>query len=159
MAVLPPVSVSADPIAPAVWRSLPEDHGCFLLPQLDAGELHRYSEQQIILPENRGTRRLSYLEASPDLRQTLPERHPGARLLGHGSPEEGPAQVHQCAAEMHQVQRRVPDPPLLGGQGLHGPEDGRLHAHSEVQHALFAHRERREHDEHLPGQLRKLERI
>lgn len=90
----------------------------FLLSQLDTRELHCRPQQQVVLSEDHRTRRFTHTQNPALMRQVLPQRHPRPRLLGHGPATERPAQVCQCAPEMHQVQRCLSDPALSGGQRL-----------------------------------------
>lgn len=140
-----------DQIPFPVWWSLPESHCCFMLSQLDTGQLYCYSEQQVIVSENSWTRCLSHPKAASHLCQILLQRNSGAGLLGHECQKEGPTQVYQRASKMYQVQCCLPDPSLSSGQGFPKPKDSWLCITSfKIQHALLSHWERGKHDEYLP---------
>lgn len=118
-----PACLYTDQIPFPVWRSLPESHCCFVLSQLDTGQLYRYSEQQVIVSKNCRTGCLSHSKAASHMCQILLQRNPGARLLGYECQKEGPTQVYKRASQMYQVQRCLPDPSLSSGQGFSKPKD------------------------------------
>lgn len=115
-----------DQIPFPVWRSLPESHCCFVLSQLDPGQLYCHSKQQVIVSKNRRTRCFSHPKAASHMCQILLQWDPGAGLLGYECQKEGPTQVYKRASQMYQVQRCLPDPSLSSGQGFPKPKDSWL---------------------------------